>query len=365
MLFAEGDFSDMTDILIHTTGGHQVTCVPNAFIDEYMQDANGEFVKIYLYLLRMLSHGEGNFCVSAMADKFNYTESAVRRGLSYWEKMHLLHLEHDATGNLTGICLLEPQGCSQVMVSPSSVGIATETAPAPAKKPQTSNTTVSQYTPEEITAFCEQNSVRELVMVSERYIGHPLTMTDMNTILFWYDNLHFSTEMIEFLVEYCVEKGHGSIHYMNKVAMNWAEDGISTLDEAKNTANIHSQSYYAVMKAFGISGRNLVSKEIAFIDKWTNQYGFSLDIITEACGRTIRNIGKASFDYADTILTSWHKKGILHLEDISSLDKAHANGKTMVQPKTVKPTNNRFHNFEQRNYDDDFYENLEQQLLRK
>ena len=63
----------MTDILIHTTGGHQVTCVPNAFIDEYMQDANGEFVKIYLYLLRMLSHGEGNFCVSAMADKFNYT----------------------------------------------------------------------------------------------------------------------------------------------------------------------------------------------------------------------------------------------------------------------------------------------------
>ena len=46
---------DMTDILIHKAGNHQVTCVPNAFIDEYMQEANGEFVKIYLYLLRMLN----------------------------------------------------------------------------------------------------------------------------------------------------------------------------------------------------------------------------------------------------------------------------------------------------------------------
>ncbi len=350
MLLTEGDFNDMTDILIHTTGGHQVTCVPNAFIDKYMQDANGEFVKIYLYLLRMLSQGEVNFCLSSMADKFNYTESDVRRGLSYWEKMHLLLMEQDDSGNLTGICLLEPE--------------APTTASVPIEKPKNPKT-VSQYTPEEICAFREQGSVKELIMVSETYIGHPLSMTDMNTILFWYDSLHFSTEMIEFLVEYCVEKGHGSIHYMNKVAMNWSAEGISTLEEAKSTANIHSQSYYAVMKAFGISGRNLVSSEISFIDKWTNQYGFSLDIITEACSRTIRNIGKASFDYADTILTSWHKKGILHLEDISSLDKAHNSGKSTTQPKTVRTSNNRFHNFEQRNYDDDFYETLEQQLLRK
>ena len=42
----------MSDVKIHTSDGRQVTCVPNAFIDRYMRDANGEYVKVYLYLLR-------------------------------------------------------------------------------------------------------------------------------------------------------------------------------------------------------------------------------------------------------------------------------------------------------------------------
>lgn len=349
----------MTDILIHTAGGHQVTCVPNAFIDEYMHDANGEFVKIYLYLLHMLCHDNGHFSISAMADKFNYTESDIRRSLSYWEKMHLLHLEYDESGNLVGICLLEPQGCSQVTVSKTQ----TATSPVPVAKPKANEAShISQYSPEDIMVFQEQDNVQELLMVSERYIGHPLTMTDINSILYWYDQLQFPTELIEYLVEYCVEKGHVSVHYMNKVALDWAKNGITTLEEAKQNTNIHSQSYYAVMKAFGISGRNLVRNEIAFIEKWTNLYGFTLDIINEACARTIRNTGKANFEYADSILTSWHKKHIHHLEDVATLDKAFSSNK---QAKPAAKTNNRFHNFEQRRNDDDYYETLEQQLLRK
>ena len=121
------------------------------------------------------------------------------------------------------------------------------------------------------------------------------------------------------------------------------------------------------MKAFGISGRNLLDAEIAYIRKWTGTYGFTLDIITEACARTIRNTGKAKFEYADSILTSWHKQGIRHLEDIARLDEAFASNKpakTTNKP-AARTTNNRFHNFEQRSYDDDYYIALEQQLLRK
>lgn len=363
---------DMTDILIRKAGNHQVTCVPNAFIDEYMQEANGEFVKIYLYLLRMLCQDGGRFSIASMADTFNYTESDVRRGLSYWEKMHLLHLEYDQAGNITGICLLEPQGVSQVTVSPSSVGIspvpqqaATPTKPTTPTTKAAQGRKIAQYTPEDILAFQEQEGIQELLYVSERYIGHPLSMTDMNTVLYWYDGLQFSSELIEFLVEYCVEKGHGSIHYMNKVALDWKDRDITTVEEAKQNTNIHSQSYYAVMKAFGISGRNLVSNEIAYIEKWTNQFGFTLDIINEACSRTIQNIGKASFKYADKILSDWKSQGIRHLEDVSTLDKQGTSNKATQTNATAPKTNNRFHNFQQRQYDDDFYDTLEQQLLRK
>ena len=42
---------------------------------------------------------------------------------------------------------------------------------------------------------------------------------------------------------------------MNKVALGWADAGIKTVDQAKDDAAAHSQIYYSVMKALGITGR--------------------------------------------------------------------------------------------------------------
>ena len=381
----------MTDITIHTEAEHQTTGVSNAFIDDYRPNANGDFVKIYLYLLRVLSQENAHFSISQMADKLHYTENDIRRGLAYWEQLHLLRLEYDNDARLISVCLLTPQRFSHradavshpailEAVSNHDVPVAAITAAeqiaytvvaepkdTPQTNPATSTGSTPQYSAMDIASFKEQENVSELLFISEHYIGHTLNMTEINKIFFWYDQLHFSVDMIEYLVEYCVEKGHPNIHYMNKVALNWAESGIATVEEAKQSANIHSQSYYAVMKAFGISGRNLLDAEIAYIRKWTGTYGFTLDIITEACARTIRNTGKAKFEYADSILTSWHKQGIRHLEDIARLDEAFASNKpakTTNKP-AARTTNNRFHNFEQRSYDDDYYIALEQQLLRK
>ena len=70
------------------------TAVSNAFIDGYMADANGEFVKVYLYLLRLLADEDKEFSVSFLADKLNNTEKDVVRALCYWEKLNLLQLEY-------------------------------------------------------------------------------------------------------------------------------------------------------------------------------------------------------------------------------------------------------------------------------
>ena len=370
----------MTDIQIHTATSHASTCVSNIFIDDYMPDASGEFVKIYLYLLRVLSDGNGHFSPSAMADKFHYTENDIRRGLSYWEQMHLIQLEYNDANQLTGICLLEPKQHAAETPTQVQPTIATFTpvaasipvvSPAPSVEQQ--NDTVllpaepRHYSPREIASFKKKDDIAELLYISERYVGHPLNLTEIEKILFWSEELQFPVDMIEYLVEYCVEKGHSSFHYMNKIALNWKESRISTLEAAKSAANIHSQSYYAIMKAFGISGRNLTDRETEYVHKWTSSYGFSLDIIGEACARTIRNTGKANFEYADSILNSWHKKDIHHLEDIARLDEAFASTKQQktASAPVARTKTNRFHNFDQRQYDDEYYEALEQQLLRK
>jgi DnaD/phage-associated family protein len=223
------------------------------------------------------------------------------------------------------------------------------------------------YSMQEIASFKSQDNGEELIYVVEKYLGKTLSANDLNKIMYWYDELHFPMDLIEYLIEYCIEGGHPSIYYMDKVALNWAKEGISSVAEARQDASIHSQSYYAVMKAFGISGRNLVQKELAFVEKWTNTYGFTLDIITEACYRTLRETGKANFQYADSILTSWHNSGVHHPEDIIPLDQAHAKKQLAKNEASGnrRPVNNRFHNFNQRQQDDDYYEELEQKLLRK
>lgn len=99
----------MPKITLSSDNPISATSVSNVFIDEYMSDANGEFVKIYLYLLRMMNAPENGFSISTIADKFEHTEKDVKRALCYWERMNLLRLEYDDKKNLTGICLLDSQ----------------------------------------------------------------------------------------------------------------------------------------------------------------------------------------------------------------------------------------------------------------
>lgn len=356
----------MKDIRLHTDSKSTATCVPNAFIDHYMADANGEFVKIYLYLLRSMSYGD-NFSISGMADKFEHTEKDIFRALKYWEKLHILRLEYDESGQLTGICLSD--SCQ-----PDSFPPAPKTSTEREESDVKADVSVPQrpeYTREQLDSFRKDENVQDLMFIAEKYLGRTLNPTDINAILYWHDTLHFSIELIEYLIEYCVDKDHRTIRYMDKVALNWAASGLTTVEQAKKASSVHSQTSYAVMKAFGISGRNLVEFEVNFIEKWTKQYGFSLDIIGEACKRTIQAIHQPSFEYADTILTSWKKNNVRHLEDIAALDAAFQKNKsnaaktvsgTKNSSRTVSSNKNRFTSYPQRSYD---YSELERQLLNR
>jgi len=70
-----------------------VTAVSNTFIDEYMGTASGEYVKVYLYLLR---HEGENIEIPDIADALNHTEADVRRALAYWERTGVLAPERES-----------------------------------------------------------------------------------------------------------------------------------------------------------------------------------------------------------------------------------------------------------------------------
>ena len=210
----------------------------------------------------------------------------------------------------------------------STVNIRMQDSVVEKLKSQTPDKTASsqkEYTLDEIKEFRKNPDISELFFIIETYLKHTLSSSDTNMVLYWLDELHFSTDLVEYLVEYCITKGHSSLRYMNKVALGWADAGIKTVDQAKDDAAAHSQIYYSVMKALGITGRNLVDSEVSLINKWVGEYGFDIELVKAACSKTISAIQKPSFEYTDSILANWRKKDVHTLKDVEVLDANFAN----------------------------------------
>lgn len=394
----------MTAINISSDIATSFTTVSDIFIDQYMPKANGEFVKVYLYLLRATGSGAGIATISEIADHFSNTEADIIRALNYWASEGILQLQSGADGQIMGInlCSLSVSGmqaaqsniqsavadnAAQNNLQNSVVNNATQNistanirmqdSVVEKLKSQTTDKASSsqkEYTLDEIKEFRKNPDISELFFIIETYLKHTLSSTDTNMVLYWLDELHFSTDLVEYLVEYCITKGHSSLRYMNKVALGWADAGIKTVDQAKDDAAAHSQIYYSVMKALGITGRNLVDSEVSLINKWVGEYGFDIELVKAACSKTISAIQKPSFEYTDSILANWRKKDVHTLKDVEVLDanfakanKASATGSSQStnaangssKPKSNNSSSkNKFNNFNQRNNDYDKLEKL-------
>jgi len=407
----------MTAINISSDIATSFTTVSDIFIDQYMPKANGEFVKVYLYLLRATGSGAGIATISEIADHFSNTEADIIRALNYWASEGILQLHSGADGQIMGInlCSLSVSGMqaaqsniqsavadnaaqnnlqnsvvnnatknnlqngvvNNAAQNISTTNIRMQDSVVEKLKSQTPDKAASsqkEYTLDEIKEFRKNPDISELFFIIETYLKHTLSSTDTNMVLYWLDELHFSTDLVEYLVEYCITKGHSSLRYMNKVALGWADAGIKTVDQAKDDAAAHSQIYYSVMKALGITGRNLVDSEVSLINKWVGEYGFDIELVKAACSKTISAIQKPSFEYTDSILANWRKKDVHTLKDVEVLDanfakanKASATGSSQStnatngssKPKSNNSSSkNKFNNFNQRNNDYDKLEKL-------
>ncbi len=349
----------MKTLTLRAPGRSNTTIIENEFIDTYMARANGEYVKTYLYLIRHLNTPDTCISISTIADNLETTEKDILRALKYWEKQGLLAIESDHEGKICGLDI--------ATISVNNVGTLPHTqipsvAPISGSSKPIPNTTTSKavITPISSATTRSRKEFKQTLFVAEQYLGKTLTKTDVEKISYFYDTLHFPCDLIEYLIEYCVENNHNSIHYIHAVALNWFNTGITTVSDAKSQILTYNKDYYTVLKAFGITGRGPISTEKEFVDKWTLEYGFTLEMVTEACTRTIATIHQPSFEYTDSILKSWKKSNVFYKKDLEVLDKQYKDTKSNKKKATDK-TKTTFNNFQPRDYD---IATLEQELLK-
>ncbi|MCM1112570.1 MAG: DnaD domain protein [Muribaculum sp.] len=364
----------MARLTIYKDSHKNSTAVSNRFIDEYMEGANEAQLKVYLYLLRMLNADQAT-SVSDLADKFNHTEREIIRSLKYWEKKDLLTLDYDAQGAPVGIHFKDLTSVSDAesreASSPQSLAVFMESGDSRQGQAQaasyqepayeapaceTPSYKKPSYSADQLREFKGRQETAQLLFIAETYMGRPLTPAEMKSVLFFTDVLHFSEDLIDHLIAYCMDRGKKDFKYIEKVAVNWAEHGVTTPAEARRFATRYDRNVYTIMNALGKNSAP-TAKEAEFITRWTGEYGFDLDIILEACERTVMATDRHRLEYAERILSSWRQENVQHKADIHKIDELYHRKKSAPKPAS----GNKFNQFSQNNYD---FDALEKELLR-
>ncbi len=352
----------METITITTQNHETYSAVSNFFIDYYMTEANGEFVKVYLYLTRLLNSGRA-VTVADIADHFNSTEKDICRAIRYWIKEGVLQLEYTKDKVLTGITML-PLTAKALNTGNSSLlsmlGVddsdehAATTEPEATKTSTVSETRDEHVVPEMVNhkpSYADDKETNDKVFANllfqmKTYYQKPLTRADVDTLLYIYEDLSLHSDLIEYLFELCLEIGKMNRRYMQAVAVNWYQKGVTTVEQAKLLSSQYNAKYYPVLKRLNITDRPPTKSEKDYINTWYDTFAFGMDIINEACDRAMEARPRtANFKFVHSILENWHKQNVRRLSDIEVLDQQWAAEKKK-KAVTKKTTTNQFNNFQ-------------------
>jgi len=183
-----------------------------------------------------------------------------------------------------------------------------------------------------------------LVNEAQSMLGKVLSSSDLIKFFGIYNDLHLPPDVLLQLIGHCIEEcrsryGSGrlpTMRYIEKAAFTWEREGIFSIKAAeaylKRISAFHSAAG-EIKNALGIRDRDLTPSELKYVDSWLSM-GFKAESVEIALDRTVIKTGKMSWGYMNSILKSWHEKGLHTPAQIAAGDIRNA--KQNPSP-TVKP----------------------------
>lgn len=309
------------------------TLVPDVFISEYLPSMDGDAVKIYLHCLFLSKHHKSE-SMKDLSKKLNIEYEKVRACLIYLESQGVIKRKENTT---TGI-------------------IMNDLKAAEISRHYRLKTT---STPEEAVSAAARNNNRESTIsaIVKKFFQGIISPAWYLEIDNWFDTYQFEGDVVFALFQYCYDRAGLSRKYYESVAKSWFDNGIKTGSDLDN--------YFHKFEQFKLLKTQIKSKlkmtrpineyEEQLIDKWSKTYKFDMNIIELALKKTTSK-SSTTFDFFDKVLTSWHDKGLKTVNDIESFEKARIETSSKSNKTTSKVPQK--DNYYQRNYSDDDYENL-------
>lgn len=313
--------------------------IPDIFISEYMPSLESDFVKVYIYCIFLSKHKK-NLSSQDIAKKLELQTARVKEALVKLEEIGLI--TRGVNENVLSMVDLKEKEIKKLY------------------RPKTTST------PDEAALSTDRSKSRSKFISSinnELFQGvmSPSWYTDIDS---WFDKYQFEEDVMYALLKRCYDRNAFSKQYIMKVADNW---------HSKNIRNVFDLDRYSIeyqhLKDIGDKIKkklkkqgNLTEYEDVYVERWVIEFGYNFEIIELALKRTTSAVNP-SFEYINRILTDWHNKGYKTKEEIIAAEgdkraadaaKKTANGKPAGRSSAAPQKGN----FEQRKYDDDYFDKL-------
>ena len=177
--------------------------------------------------------------------------------------------------------------------------------------------------------------INYLLNAIETAVGRPLSGTDVSVILNLKDGEGMPCNVILMLIRYCVQIGKAATRYIEKVGIDWARNGIDTVELAEKKIQLLNNSkkiWKKFEKIAGIPDRAPTKKEEETIFRWFNEWNFSESMITEAYEKCVNKKGAYILSYMDGIVKKWHTQNIKKLSDLNNSKKNSNKKKDIDRP---------------------------------
>ena len=296
------------------------TILPDIFFTEYFTEANGDYLKVYLYML-FLSKYNKEIKLNDLTKKLSLPLNIIHDSIHYWESIGLITKKN--TGYLiNSIQEIELHKLYKPKVSLSPRDIDKNAA--------------SQY---------RAKIIEDINNTFFQGIMSPGWYTDIEL---WFKKYSFDGEVMRALFQYCFDRSALHKNYIGVVAEAWSKNNIKSYNDLET----HFQKQEkltkfkkAIAKKLGIT-RALTQYEEAYIEKWILDFGYNMSVIEIALKRTTSK-ANPTFDYIDKLLTDWHERNLKTEEDVQNYLLEFKKKKENIKELEKKT---KYNSYEQRKY---------------
>jgi DnaD/phage-associated family protein len=286
---------------------NSVFAVPCSVVDKHIKLAGENPLKVLLWALR---HAGEPFEAESAAQATGLNISDVYDALLYWQQEGLVAIKGgEITPDASTVQETAPLAAAEKPEIPLEAQPEEKTHKVLSRPQKADNAFVAKRMNESSDVSC-------LMQEAEQILGRLISNGDSATLLMIHDDFGLPADVIIMLLQYVVSVGKANTRYIEKVAMNWADEEIFTHEKAEAKLRRlaeNGKAWRSVEQAIGMQHRSPSTKEEAAAAVWITEWHFGPALIHEAYDRSVDSTGKFSPAYMNRILERWHKDGVTTL----------------------------------------------------